>query len=143
MNNGTWEGPDFKGVEVEGVWRDHSTLAIFQERGCLVLEESELARDTCPLDEVEKWLSGYWIEHDIRQLVSGIEQIAAGEQQQVAVQLVPAAEKLSANTMALIRQHEGLFQMRLFSASERYVKLCEQLRKRRLPHMKTGTKRLQ
>jgi len=60
------------------------------------VDESELRENGCASDTLERFLEKYWIEHDINAVMDG-------------------AEPVSAQTLSLVRQSAGYFQVRLFS----------------------------
>ncbi len=71
-----WSGPRFKGSTILGPWRESDEIAIAQERGGTVLEESDLCNEGLPREALEAWLSEYWFEQDIHAVTRGLERCA-------------------------------------------------------------------
>ena len=96
-----WKGPGFKGLKLLGEWRSCPAMLTAQERGSVVLEESELCQQIgCSAATIEEWLEKYWIEHDIHAVVDGTESCGAGR---------PPSK------VVLGTRFTGYFQVRLFS----------------------------
>jgi hypothetical protein len=99
VNDHGWKEPEFKGLTLAGTWRDCPAMLMAQQRGSEALEESDLWEQGCSPDTVDRFLSKYWIEHDINAVMNG-------------------AESVSAQTLSLVRQSTGYFQVRLFSTAD-------------------------
>jgi hypothetical protein len=104
MKNSKWEKPEFKGLTLLGPWRECGAMTIAQERGTVIVEETDLCMEVgCQPETIEEYLVEHFVEHNIHAVMEGKE---------------GAAER----TLSVVREHSEPrvhFQVRLFSPNDR------------------------